>query len=130
MILKSGAGLAGFSFPLATERDIEALELAVRQNTASRDQYDYKSPRMDVANVFTDLFSDEALANYNYFGMTNRSRKKKAMRDYVIFTDCMLEAWESHGIGQDVLREKITKVIARLNHKLRTRRYRSKTTAL
>lgn len=123
----------GFLFPLANDQEVELLEATVRANEKTREQYiqllrDCKAqcPRLDIANIFSDLFSDEALLSYNYFGMTNRSKKKRAMRDYWIFSECMLEAWSDQGIDQETLKAKLTKIISRLNHKLRTRGYRSK----
>lgn len=67
------------------------------------------------------------------------------MRQYIIFTDCMIgrfkifcsiedfvdgvqfsDAWLSHGVTDESLRIAIVKVIARLNHKVRSRGYRRK----
>ncbi|XP_055616887.1 uncharacterized protein LOC129762525 isoform X2 [Toxorhynchites rutilus septentrionalis] len=128
------AGVEGFVFPLTSETEVEELEQAVQSDSSIRDQYvtflqNCKPSRLDVAYVFPDLFSDNALLGYNYYGKTNRSNmKKKAMRDYVIFNDCMIDAWHSHGVNEVRLKATIVKIIARLNHKLRTRGYRKKNT--
>ncbi|XP_062556720.1 uncharacterized protein LOC134221539 [Armigeres subalbatus] len=121
----------GFHFPLQSEEDVDRLEQSSRMNQEVRDQYvsllrEAKPPNHDAASIFASLFSDEALLGYNYYGKTNRAKKKKAMRKYIIFTDCMIEAWHSHGVTHENLRLAIVKVIARLNHKLRSRGYRRK----
>ncbi|KAL1402704.1 hypothetical protein pipiens_005964 [Culex pipiens pipiens] len=125
--LTLSATVDGFFFPLANDQEVELLEATVRANEKTREQYiqllrDCKAqcPRLDIGHIFSDLFSDEALLCYNYFGMTNRSKKKRAMRDYLIFSECMLEAWSDEGIDQETLKAKLTKIISRLNHKLRT----------
>ncbi|XP_065073033.1 uncharacterized protein LOC135697346, partial [Ochlerotatus camptorhynchus] len=125
------SAVEGFIFPLQSEDDVDRLEWNVRENQEIRDQYvaflqNVKLFRQDLANVFTDLFADEALLGYNYYGKTNRAKKKKAMKKYIIFTDCMIDAWHTHGVNEEVLRISIVKVIARLNHKLRSRGYRRK----
>ncbi|XP_055595498.1 modifier of mdg4-like isoform X4 [Uranotaenia lowii] len=124
----------GIHFPLQTDEEVEALEAAVRDNPDIQEKYitylrKCKSPRMNITSAFPFVFSDESLLNFNYHGMTNRSKihKKKAMRDYIIFTNCLLAAWRNDGLNEDNLRATITKIISRLNHKLRTRGYRQKT---
>ncbi|XP_062706923.1 uncharacterized protein LOC134287861 [Aedes albopictus] len=123
------AAVEGFVFPLQSEEEVDRLEYTARRDQLIRDQYvallqEVKPHHQDPSNVFADLFSDEALLGYNYYGKTNRAKKKKAMRKYIIFTDCMVDAWLSHGVTEASLRISIVKVIARLNHKVRSRGYR------
>ncbi|XP_062698249.1 uncharacterized protein LOC134284051 [Aedes albopictus] len=89
------ATVEGFAFPLQSEEEVDRLEYSARRDQLIRDQYvallqEVKPHHQDPSNVFADLFSDEALLGYNYYGKTNRAKKKKAMRKYIIFTDCMV----------------------------------------
>lgn len=116
---------------MQSEDDVERLEWNVQNDQRIRDQYvtflrNIKRSRKDLTEVFADVFSDEALTGYNYNGKTNQAKKKKTMKNYSIFTDCMIDAWQPCGATEEVLRLAIVKVIARMNHKLRSRRYRSK----
>ena len=90
--IKSSNSVDGFDFPLATERDIEKLEEAVKSDTQIKKQFiDYlitKKPLdKSVASLIPDLFTDVALDYYNYNGFGD---KKRAMKRYEIFTNCML----------------------------------------
>lgn len=49
-----------------------------------------KPLNMDVANFFSYLFTDDALISYNYSGANNVGEQKLPMRNYNIFTDCMI----------------------------------------
>lgn len=49
-----------------------------------------KPPSMDVVDFFSRLFTDEALICYNYSGVNNIGEQKMPMRNYSIFTDCMI----------------------------------------
>ncbi|XP_058057576.1 modifier of mdg4-like isoform X3 [Anopheles bellator] len=91
-----------FTFPIRTTKDVERLERAVTENKTIRDQYEKRlrssldetpsKPSMAILN----LFSDEALANFNYSGLCNYTGdKKKAMKNYKIFTTCINNAWAS-----------------------------------
>ncbi|XP_055527402.1 uncharacterized protein LOC129720013 isoform X2 [Wyeomyia smithii] len=86
----------GFNFPLNSMIDIERLEEAVRNDSSVRDQYVHyissnKPPSMDIVNFFSRLFTDEALISYNYSGVNNIGEQKMPMRNYSIFTDCMID---------------------------------------
>ncbi|XP_055620527.1 uncharacterized protein LOC129764911 [Toxorhynchites rutilus septentrionalis] len=125
------AKVDGFYFPLSTIQDIERLEEAVRSDLVVHDQYvEYltvKKPlNMDVANFFSCLFTDDALIGYNYSGANNVGELKLPMRNYNIFTDCMIEAWGEQGLTHDSLEEKIKIVI----RKLTARRHSLKSASL
>ncbi|EAT43954.1 AAEL004650-PA [Aedes aegypti] len=128
------SAVEGFVFPLQSEQEVDRLEYTARSDRIIRDQYiallqEVKPHHQDPSNVFADLFSDEALLGYNYYGKTNQAKKKKAMRKYIIFTECMVDAWLAHGVTEECLRIAIVKVIARLNHKVRSRGYRRNLTS-
>ncbi|XP_052864903.1 uncharacterized protein LOC128271412 [Anopheles cruzii] len=91
-----------FTFPITTIKEVERLERAVTENKTVRDQYEKRlrssldetpsKPSFAILN----LFSDEALANFNYSGLCNYTGdKKKAMKNYQIFTTCINNAWAS-----------------------------------
>ncbi|XP_058451444.1 uncharacterized protein LOC131430451 [Malaya genurostris] len=127
---KSGSSkVDGFCFPLRTMYEIEQLEEAVRSDIAIREQYvDYMTNRkpatMDVSNFFSYLFTDEALISYNYSGVNNIGEQKMPMRNYSIFTDCMVEAWSNQGMTHYLLEEKIKFVVKKLTARRRMKMFR------
>ncbi|EDS31233.1 conserved hypothetical protein [Culex quinquefasciatus] len=89
----------GFVFPLTSMDDIERLEEVVRADFAIREQYvEYlalrKPSSVDVSNFFSYLFTDDALINYNFSGANNVGDQKMPMRNYSIFTDCMIDLFK------------------------------------
>ncbi|XP_058451456.1 uncharacterized protein LOC131430457 [Malaya genurostris] len=119
----------GFDFPLATEDDIERLELAVKQSSIMRSQYvQYlnltKSIHLTVVQSFSMFFSDFAMTNYSYYGVERAEypkTPKKAMKKYDVFSICMLDAWRSHGINAVVLMEQLKKAIYHISRRRYTR---------
>uniref|UniRef100_A0A8D8BCA1 (northern house mosquito) hypothetical protein n=1 Tax=Culex pipiens TaxID=7175 RepID=A0A8D8BCA1_CULPI len=121
----------GFVFPLTSMDDIERLEEVVRADFAIREQYvEYlasrKPPSVDVSNFFSYLFTDDALINYNFSGANNVGDQKMPMRNYSIFTDCMIEAWGQQGLTMDTLEEKIKLIIKKLTARRRMQKFRQR----
>ncbi|XP_058455861.1 uncharacterized protein LOC131432885 [Malaya genurostris] len=123
--------ISTYCFPLQTEDDIERLESEVKNNCKLRNQYinflqQVKTPSIEIGEIFKKIFYDEALANYNYNGFCNsRMVKKRAMKDYCIFVDCLL-AWRDHGITQDEIRTTLRKIVKNVHNRKRFRRYKNK----
>ncbi|XP_062706856.1 uncharacterized protein LOC134287840 [Aedes albopictus] len=120
--------LAGFTFPLKRAEDIERLEKAVRADSFVRKEYiRYVSSRVaDHRNIPTHIrrvFSDRSLENYAYHGVSNPQYPRKAMKDYDIFTKCLLVAWEEDGITADELRASLIKATQKAKQHLSSARY-------
>lgn len=49
-----------------------------------------KPSSVNVTNFFSYLFSDDALMHYNFSGANNVGDQKMPMKNYSIFTDCMI----------------------------------------
>uniref|UniRef100_A0A182JE43 DUF4806 domain-containing protein n=1 Tax=Anopheles atroparvus TaxID=41427 RepID=A0A182JE43_ANOAO len=96
--LSKSAGKQILKFPLETSTDIETLEELVRDSNVVKRQYEQllrnclqqqpKKPSLALLKLFTD----KALDDYNYTGHCNYTGgKKNAMKDYLIFTECIDE---------------------------------------
>ncbi|XP_052564240.1 uncharacterized protein LOC120418372 [Culex pipiens pallens] len=130
------SGVTGFNFPIADELTTERLEAAVRNDAKVREEYinflQVKKPKsVKIVKMFRTLFSDAALMNYNFSGLCHKgisleSSAKKAFKDYAIFWDCMLEAWQDHGIDSNVLRESLKLVKKNVHKRKRSRKYMDK----
>ncbi|KAL9693049.1 hypothetical protein quinque_012334 [Culex quinquefasciatus] len=113
------SAVLGFVFPLATEDEIERLEISVKQSGIIRGQYvQYlnvtKPIHLSVVQSFSMFFSDYSMTNYSYYGVERAEypkTPKKAMKKYEVFSSCMLEAWRSHGINGVILMEQLKKAI-------------------
>nr|XP_019532528.2 uncharacterized protein LOC109404149 [Aedes albopictus] len=109
---------AGFNFPIRSEQAIEELEASVRCNEKSRKQYIkfLRSKLTDDRSVFTvfqHIFTYQSLVGYCWTKRSNLERK--SMRDYEIFTSCMLDAWLCKGVTEESLAEHIRHVIRNVN---------------
>lgn len=108
----------GFQFPIRREDDLERLEFLVKSNPIVRHQYvsitfhlqslfsvQYwlvtfdlqvgylatKKPRtVSIVQCFRMFFADEALRRYNWNGLDSPRYPKRPMKNYDIFTSCML----------------------------------------
>ncbi|XP_049276980.1 uncharacterized protein LOC125760661 [Anopheles funestus] len=115
-------------FPIDSEENVEMLEEWVKISENVRQRYvNYLGSVMkegkSIGAVFGKLFSDSAMYSYNYSGICNRGPRRKAMLGYVIFTECMLDAWKDHGIDETILRESLTLIIKQINGRKRNRKY-------
>ncbi|XP_058130352.1 modifier of mdg4-like isoform X13 [Anopheles coustani] len=128
--------VVGFRFPLSCPEDIERLEFAVQTDTTVRAQYinflaSKKSPDKGVSKCFEHLFSHLSLYNYCLIKQEAADAGKKLMTDYDIFTICMIEAWQSHGLTKgNLLYEQQLALDAALEHRKQSiykRQQRSKT---
>ncbi|KXJ74239.1 hypothetical protein RP20_CCG014098 [Aedes albopictus] len=61
--------------------------------------------------------------NYAYHGVSNPQYPRKAMKDYDIFTKCLLVAWEEDGITADELRASLIKATQKAKQHLSSARY-------
>ncbi|XP_055595471.1 modifier of mdg4-like isoform X1 [Uranotaenia lowii] len=119
----------GFTFPLQTPADVELLEMAIRGQPTIKRQYidllrktHMNHPKPQVA--FLKLFTDNALASFNYSGRCNFSGEKKfAMKDYWVFTECVYEAWSDFEKPTDVQRH-LSSAITLVNTRIRGARFR------
>ncbi|EDS31226.1 conserved hypothetical protein [Culex quinquefasciatus] len=92
------SAVLGFVFPLATEDEIERLEISVKQSGIIRGQYvQYlnvtKPIHLSVVQSFSMFFSDYSMTNYSYYGVERAEypkTPKKAMKKYEVFSSCML----------------------------------------
>ncbi|EAT43957.1 AAEL004627-PA [Aedes aegypti] len=121
--------MAGFLFPLQLEEDIERLEAMVRKDLTVREQYirfvgatRVGDPR-NIVTCIKRFFTDKSLVNYTYNGVSNPQYPRKAMKEYDIFTTCLLVAWEEDGITADVLRKWLIKATQRAKQHLSSARY-------
>ncbi|XP_055595881.1 uncharacterized protein LOC129746293 [Uranotaenia lowii] len=110
----------GFDFPLNDERDIERLEQSVRNDRLLKQKYiDYlatkKPPAVDLVDGFSLFFTDASMVNYNWNGISSHRFPKKAMKNYQIFTFCMLEAWP--GLNSERLASKMKRAIEKINNR-------------
>ncbi|KFB53262.1 hypothetical protein ZHAS_00021565 [Anopheles sinensis] len=128
--------VVGFRFPLSCPEDIERLEFAVQTDATVRAQYinflaTKKSPEEGVSKCFEHVFSHLSLYNYCLFKQEATDSGKKLMTEYDIFTECMLEAWRSHGLTKEnLLYEQQLALDAALEHRKQSiykRQQRSKT---
>ncbi|XP_039436677.1 uncharacterized protein LOC120418374 isoform X2 [Culex pipiens pallens] len=123
------SAVLGFVFPLATEDEIERLEISVKQSGIIRGQYvQYlnvtKPIHLSVVQSFSMFFSDYSMTNYSYYGVERAEypkTPKKAMKKYEVFSSCMLEAWRSHGINGVILMEQLKKAIYHISRRRYTR---------
>ncbi|XP_053698726.1 uncharacterized protein LOC128745671 [Sabethes cyaneus] len=118
----------GFNFPISDEDTVELLEATVQVNAQVREEYinllKAKKPQsVKVVNIFHALFQDEAMYGYNFSGICHRGPRRKAMQNYTIFVDCMLEAWQEHGIDETALKEALSLAIKNINGRKRNRKY-------
>ncbi|XP_052888862.1 modifier of mdg4-like isoform X13 [Anopheles moucheti] len=104
---QSTQGIIGFCFPLSCQEDIERLENAVRTNPTVRMQYirylaSKKSSTERVSKCFKLFFSHWSVYNFSLQSSEHQadSSSKQCMKEYKIFTECMLEAWKSHGLHE------------------------------
>ncbi|XP_021711904.1 uncharacterized protein LOC110680411 [Aedes aegypti] len=80
-----------------------------------------------IESIFKLFFYDEALIEYNYNGFCNSRRaKKRAMKNYDIFTSCFLEAWKLHGVDEDAIRLMLCKVVRNVHGRNRFRRFKDR----
>nr|XP_019532484.2 uncharacterized protein LOC109404081 [Aedes albopictus] len=120
----------GFRFPLKTAEDIEDLERSVRASATIRRQYIEllrKARRLveKPSFAFLKLFSDASLLDYNYSGRCNFSgTQKKAMKDYKIFAECIVEAWGGESYSIEELRQYLCNAITLVNNRKRGARFR------
>ncbi|EAT43947.1 AAEL004610-PA [Aedes aegypti] len=127
-------GVPGFRFPIRSEREIERLEAAVRNEAYKWENYtaflrDLKvnDPNTPIRCIFQSVFYDEALVNYNYNGISNTPGvKKRAMKGYAIFRDCFLAAWLQFGVTDDMIRGMLTEIIKNINRRRRNRQYKNR----
>ncbi|XP_049532470.1 modifier of mdg4-like isoform X8 [Anopheles darlingi] len=101
-------GVPGFRFPLSCQEDIERLEYMVGTNPTVRSQYirflsELKESNQAISECFMNLFSHLSLYNYCLLKEEDQKNHKRQMTNYQIFTDCMIEAWNSHGVTEEVL---------------------------
>ncbi|XP_053670664.1 uncharacterized protein LOC128720986 [Anopheles nili] len=123
------------TFPLATSDDIECLERCVQQSDSIRRQYEKilqfnlnKTP-LKPAFALLKIFTEEALSEYNYSGHCNYTRdKKKAMRNYCIFTTCIDAAW-SNTLSTELRTRAIRDVVALIGNRKRMRRLKERKAA-
>uniref|UniRef100_A0A182JNL3 DUF4806 domain-containing protein n=1 Tax=Anopheles christyi TaxID=43041 RepID=A0A182JNL3_9DIPT len=100
--------VTGFCFPLSCHEDIERLESTIRINPTVRFQYvrflaSKKPPNETIAACFKLFFTHWSLYNFCLQKTDGPERKKQSMREFKLFTDCMLEAWQSHGLNENKL---------------------------
>ncbi|XP_065073319.1 uncharacterized protein LOC135697495 [Ochlerotatus camptorhynchus] len=127
--LEDGPAVLGFTFPLALEDDVERLEIAVKQSSLIRGQYVQllnitKPIQMTIVQSFNKFFSDYSMTNFSYYGVERAEypkTPKKGMKKYDIFTLCMLDAWQSHGITSIILMEQLKKAIYHISRRRYTR---------
>ncbi|XP_058130368.1 uncharacterized protein LOC131286109 [Anopheles ziemanni] len=100
--LSKGTQKFVLKFPLETGADIEMLEDVIQNSESARNKYKQllqqcirENPRKPSLALLK-LFTDKSLDDYNYTGHCNYTRSKKnAMKDYMIFTDCIDDAWNN-----------------------------------
>ncbi|KXJ69888.1 hypothetical protein RP20_CCG025533 [Aedes albopictus] len=134
IVSKVAESIPDFRFPIESDNDIERLEETVRSCTLTRRRYidclrqiKDSSENASIESIFKMFFYDESLTKYNYNGFSNSCRaKKRAMKNYDIFTNCFLEAWMDYGVTKDEVRLMLCKVIRNVHGRNRFRRYKNR----
>ncbi|XP_055616886.1 uncharacterized protein LOC129762525 isoform X1 [Toxorhynchites rutilus septentrionalis] len=97
-------GVIGFAFPLRTLEEVNRLEDAVRNSTATREQYvRFIRTRGHFPNavdrVLPLLFTDETISNFSYTKQNRRmNAPNRKLNSYHLFRDCLLEGWGDFGM--------------------------------
>nr|XP_049461676.1 modifier of mdg4-like isoform X11 [Anopheles coluzzii] len=95
--------VTGFCFPLSCQEDIERLENTIRINPTIRFLASKKLPNETIGACFKRFFTHWSLYNFSMQKPVGPDRKKQSMREFKLFTECMLEAWQSQGLDEDQL---------------------------
>ncbi|KAL1402690.1 hypothetical protein pipiens_005950 [Culex pipiens pipiens] len=116
-----------FVYPIADEVTVERLEAAVRKDKEAWNKYvaflrSLKPKDADITVIFREVFTDEALLNYNVNG--TKQHGKKRMKSMAIFWDCLLEAWKENGLEPTTLHIQLMRVIFLLNKRKQNHKYR------
>ncbi|XP_055595155.1 uncharacterized protein LOC129745820 [Uranotaenia lowii] len=122
--------IAGITFPIAEQEDIERLEMLVVKNDKVRKSYvDFlmrKKGSMSIVQFMPSVFADEALESYNYNGSNTLGKMKLPMRGYEIFSNCFLDAYASEGLDQTELAAQMAAAIKQCRNRMRQRTFRAK----
>ncbi|XP_062703340.1 uncharacterized protein LOC134285796 [Aedes albopictus] len=88
-----------------------------------------KTPRQSLEDTFGKICTDQAI--FRHFNWTsNKSSQSMTQREslqhYWIFTDCLFEAWSSHGLAMETLKSKMASVIKRIYVRNNVRNFRAR----
>uniref|UniRef100_A0A182M4H1 DUF4806 domain-containing protein n=1 Tax=Anopheles culicifacies TaxID=139723 RepID=A0A182M4H1_9DIPT len=108
VILHMTEGIVGFCFPLSCQEDVERLENTIHMSPIVKSQYirylaSKKAPNEPVSKCFKLFFSHWSVYNFCLHSDHHRGAtdcKKQCMKEYTIFTECMMEAWKSHRLSE------------------------------
>uniref|UniRef100_A0A182VMS0 FLYWCH-type domain-containing protein n=1 Tax=Anopheles merus TaxID=30066 RepID=A0A182VMS0_ANOME len=89
--------ISGFPMPLQCEEDVDRLELMVNRNPKIRAQYirflaSKKLPNETIGACFKRFFTHWSLYNFSMQKPVGPDRKKQSMREFKLFTECMLDS--------------------------------------
>ncbi|KAL9707388.1 hypothetical protein quinque_010906 [Culex quinquefasciatus] len=112
--------VAGFTFPLASVEDMDALERRVRTCPPSRDRFitllkTLKTHDTSLSDTYQRIFTDALLIHYNYDGISPKYNKRP-LKNLAIFTDCMLAAWDDH-MDAAMVREAIIEAVKKSHNR-------------
>ncbi|KAL1402696.1 hypothetical protein pipiens_005956 [Culex pipiens pipiens] len=120
--------VAGFSFPIRCEEDVERLERMVNISQVTRQQYvtylkSKKTANEDAAVAIGKCFTDQVLSNFTYNGLNHPQHPRKAMKEYMIFTECFLDAWHHHEVTEHSIKRSITLACQKAKQHISSARY-------
>uniref|UniRef100_A0A182PMY2 DUF4806 domain-containing protein n=1 Tax=Anopheles epiroticus TaxID=199890 RepID=A0A182PMY2_9DIPT len=123
--------ISGFPMPLQCEEDIDRLELMVNRNPKIRMQYieflRCKKPlSVEISECFGKFFTADAIANFSWNNTRTNQKLRKTMKEYHIFTACMLEAWKAQGIDEAKLDSELRRVTIILAKRRYTANYQNR----
>ncbi|XP_021693980.1 modifier of mdg4 isoform X18 [Aedes aegypti] len=133
--LKQQVSTSTLLFPLTDPHAVNRLEKMIRTDPNMRRKYikflrRIKTPRQSVDDAFGKICTDDAI--FRHFSWTSQKTshplmQRESLQQYAIFTDCMIEAWKSHGISMETLKAKMASVIKRIYVRNNVRNFRAKT---
>ncbi|XP_058451423.1 uncharacterized protein LOC131430433 [Malaya genurostris] len=119
-----------FIFPITDPDTLEDLEYAVRHDQKTRIKYinflrriKSRDEQLSGGNVFKRLCSDTAIFAHFCFStpkFTGDGRRRRALKDFVIFGVCMLQAWSDH---KDIDQRSLSSIMKRVFKRISVRNY-------
>ncbi|XP_062556257.1 uncharacterized protein LOC134221084 [Armigeres subalbatus] len=122
-------------FPLVDPQSVAQLEKSIQSDPNIRRKYikflrRIKTSRQSLDDMFGKICTDDAIFRHYTWGLPKNSphypAKRESLQFHSMFTDCMLDAWESHGITMNYLKSKMANIIKRIYVRNNVRNFRAK----
>ncbi|XP_052567426.1 uncharacterized protein LOC128093744 [Culex pipiens pallens] len=82
-----------------------------------------KTANEDAAVAIGKCFTDQVLSNFTYNGLNHPQHPRKAMKEYMIFTECFLDAWDHHEVTEHSIKRSITLACQKAKQHISSARY-------